>query len=176
MVIAMKNDIYRVSDVHHLTPGNWRWMVQVKMKSVKTGSNLEHRFRSEERVEKADMEQLDMEYLYDDGDNYYFMNSKNYEQVALNKEIIGDNKYFLTPNIHINVDIYEGLPVALEMPKTVDLLVTEAEPGLKSATVTNSYKRAVLETGLTIQVPHFVNEGDKIRVDTLEKKYLERVK
>jgi len=176
MVLTMKNDLYRVSDMFHLTPGNWRGMVQVKMKNVKTGSNLEHRFRSDERVEKAEMEEIEMEYLYNDGDNYYFMNTKNYEQVPLNKELIGDNDCYLTPNIHIGIDLYDGLPIAIAMPKTVDLLVTEADPGLKTATVTNTFKRATLETGLVIQVPHFVNEGDKIRVDTLDKKYLERVK
>ncbi len=176
MIIVMKNDIYRVTDVLHLTPGNWRGMVQVKMKGVKTGSNYEYRFRSEEKVDKAEMEQAEMEYLYTDNENYYFMNTKNYEQVALGKEIVGDGSNYLVQNTSITVDMHDGMPVAVEWPNTVDLVVTETEPGIKSATVTNSFKKAILETGMSIQVPHFINTGDKVKVDTAEGKYLQRVK
>ena len=151
-------------------------MVQTKLKSVKTGSIIEHRFRSEDRVEQAYMEMHQMEYLYTDGTDYYFMNTATFEQIHLPVDLLEDSIPYLTPNIQIQVEFYEGRPIGIDLPPSVELKVVSTEPALRGATVSNVSKPATLETGLVIQVPPFVNEGEVIRVDTNEGKYLERVK
>jgi elongation factor P len=176
MVILFEKELYRVLSVHHVTPGNWRGMVQTKLRNLKTGSNYEHRFRSEDRVEQGNLEQHEMEYLYASGDEYVFMNTETYDQVHLHPEVLGDAVYYLTPNCRLQVDFHDGNPVAIELPLTVDLKVVETEPGLKGATVTNQMKPAKTETGLIVQVPPFIDVGEKIRVDTSDGKYLERAK
>lgn len=176
MVILLEGNLYRVLSVNHVTPGNWRGMVQTKLRNLKTGSNYEHRFRSEDRVEQGNLEQHEMEYLYSSGDEYVFMNTKTFEQVHLDREVLGDAVHYLTSNCKLDIDFYEGNPVAIELPLTVDLKVVETEPGLKGATVTNQLKPAKLETGLVVQVPAFISVGEVIRVDTAEGKYLERAK
>jgi elongation factor P len=137
---------------------------------------IEHRFRSEDRVEQAMVDEQEMEYLYKDGDQYCFMNTQDYEQIHLSKDTLGDAANYLIPNIQLKIQMYEGRAVGIDLPITVDLTVTETEPGLKSATVSNVTKPATLETGLVVQVPPFINAGEKIRVDTAEGKYLERAK
>jgi len=176
MVILLKNELYRVTNVLHITPGNWRGMVQTKLKNIRTGTGMEQRFRSEDRVEKADLNTVEMEYIYKEGDHYYFMNSKTYEQVALPKELLGDLVGYLVHNAKLEVEYNQDQPVGIELPKTVNLKVIESEPTLKGATATASFKSAVLETGITIQVPQFVEKGDVIKVDTTEGNYLERVR
>ena len=120
------------------------------------------------------MEDHDFEYLYDDGEFYYFMNIENYEQMHLTKDILGDATNYLTPNLKISIEFYEGKPMGVELPATVDLTVVEVEPGLKGATVSNVTKPAKTETGLIVHVPAFINEGEKIRVNTSEGTYQER--
>lgn len=176
MTIKLNNELYRVFSFQHITPGNWRGMVQTKLKSVKTGSIIEHRFRSEDRVDQAYLETHEMEYLYTDGTDYYFMNTASFEQIHLPMELLEDSVPYLTPNIKIQVECYEGKPIGIELPPSVELKVISTEPALRGATVSNVNKPATLETGLVIQVPPFVNEGEVIRVETNEGKYLERVK
>ena len=176
MVINYKNDLYRVTSILHITPGNWRGMVQTKMKNIKTGTGTEQRFRSEDLVEKADLNTAEMEYIYREGDHYYFMNTETYEQVALPEDLIGDLVGYLVHNTRVQVEYNQDQPVGIELPKTVNLKVVEAEPSLKGATATASFKSAVVETGITIQVPQFVNAGDMIKIDTAEGSYLERVR
>jgi elongation factor P len=151
-------------------------MVQTKLKSVKSGSIIEHRFRSEDRVEQAFFETHEVEYLYSDGSDYYFMNTETFEQFHLPAELLEDAIPYMIPNIKLQVEFYEGRPIGVEMPASVELRVVSTEPGLRGATVSNVTKPATMETGLVIQVPPFINEGELIRVDTSDGKYLERVK
>jgi elongation factor P len=174
MVIKYNNDLYSVFSVTHRTPGNLRGFVQAKMRNLKSGTMTENRFSSEDRVEKAIMEEHEMEYLYDDGEYYYFMNIENYEQMHLMKELLGDATQYLIPNLKVTVEFYEGKPISVELPATVDMTVVETEPGLKGATVSNVTKPAKMETGLVVQVPPFISEGEKIRVNTAEGTYQER--
>jgi len=174
MVIKFNNDLYSVFSMVHRTPGNLRAFVQVKLRNLRNGSQLEHRFSSTEQVERAVLDEQEMSYLYDDGEAYYFMNTENYEQVHLTREFLGDAVEYLIADLKVHVEFYDGRPISVELPPTVDLKVIETEPGLKGATVSNVTKPAKLETGLVVQVPAFINEGEKIRVSTVEGAYLER--
>src|SRR6202051_1272417 len=174
MVIKFNNDLFSIFSVNHRTPGNLRGFVQAKMRSLRSGTMIEHRFSSEDKVERAILDEVKMEYLYDDGEYYYFMNSENFEQLHLTKDILGDAVSYLIPELKVSVEFYEGKPMSVELPATVDLKVIETEPGLKGATVSNVTKAAKLETGLVVQVPAFIVEGEKIRVSTSEMAYLER--
>ena len=174
MVIKYNNELYSVFSVAHRTPGNLRGFVQAKMRSLRTGSMTENRFSSEDKVEKAMMDEQEMEYLYDDGEYYYFMNTETYEQMHLLKDLLGDATQYLIPQLKVKVEFYEGKPISVELPATVDMTVVETEPGLKGATVSNVTKPAKLETGLMVQVPAFITEGEKIRVNTTEGTYQER--
>ena len=174
MVIKHNNDLHAVFSVEHRTPGNLRAFIQAKLRNLRTGAMYEHRFRSADAIEKVTVDEVEMEYLYNDGDNYHFMNTENYEQTHLTKDVLGDSVDYLIPNLQIKVEFFDGKPVGIELPQTVELTVVETEPGLKSATATNVTKPAKLETGLVVQVPPFINEGEKIRVDTSEGAYLSR--
>jgi elongation factor P len=174
MVVKWNNELYSIFKMEHRTPGNLRGFVQVKMRSLRSGSMTEHRFSSEDKVERANLDEQEMEYMYDDGESYYFMNTENYEQMHLTKELLGDAVDYLIPQLHVNVEFYEGKAISVELPPTVDMQVLETEPGLKGATVSNVTKPAKLETGLVVQVPAFINEGEKIRVSTAEGTYQER--
>jgi elongation factor P len=176
MIIEFNNDLYRLTDVFHNTPGKGQASVQTKMKNIKTGTNAEYRFRSDATAIKASLESKEMEFLYQDGDDFYFMDTTTFEQIPLNKEILAESVFYLLPNIKVNINYYNNEPVGIEMPPAVELKIKETEPTLKTATVTSSYKPAVLETGLKIQIPPFLDVGDIIRVDTSEGKYLERAK
>ncbi len=174
MVIKFNNELYSVFKMEHRTPGNLRGFVQCKMRNFKTGTMIEHRFSSEDRVERASLDEHEMEYLYDDGEYFYFMNTETFEQMHLMKDLLGDAVNFLIPQLHVNVEFYEGKPISVELPPSVEMTVVETEPGLKGATVSNVTKPAKTETGLVVQVPPFINEGEKIRVSTSESAYLER--
>jgi elongation factor P len=174
MVIKFNNELYSVFSMTHRTPGNLRGFVQAKMRSLRTGSMTEHRFSSEDRVEKAVLDEQEMEYLYDDGEYFYFMNTSTYDQMHLTKDLLGDATNYLIPQLKVSVEFYEGKPISVELPATVDMTVVETEPGLKGATVSNVTKPAKMETGLVVQVPPFISEGEKIRVNTSEGVYLER--
>jgi elongation factor P len=174
MVVKFNNELYSVFSMTHRTPGNLRGFVQARMRSLRSGTMMEHRFSSEDKVEKAIMEEQEMEYLYDDGEYFYFMNTENYEQMHLMKDLLGDAVNYLIPQLKVKVEFYEGKPLGVELPATVDLTVVETEPGLKGATVSNVTKPAKTETGLVVQVPPFIVEGEKIRVNTSEGTYQER--
>jgi len=174
MVIKFNNQLYSIFKMEHRTPGNLRGFVQVKMRNLATGTMIEHRFSSEDRVERAALDEQEMEYLYDDGEYFYFMNTESFEQMHLTKDLLGDATDFLIPQLKVAVEFYEGKPISVELPPSVDLTVVETEPGLKGATVSNVTKPAKMETGLMVQVPPFINEGEKIRVSTSEGTYLER--
>ena len=174
MVIKFNNELFSIFKMEHRTPGNLRGFVQVKMRRLSSGSMQEHRFSSDDKVERASLEQHEMEYLYDDGEYYYFMNTENFEQIHLMKELLGDATNFLIPNLKVNVEFYEGKPISVELPPSVDLTVVETEPGMKGASVSNVTKPAKTETGLVVLVPPFITEGEKIRVSTSESAYLER--
>ena len=174
MIIKHNNDLHSVFSVEHRTPGNLRAFIQAKLRNLRTGAMFEHRFRSPDPIEKINVDETQMEYLYNDGDAYYFMNTENYEQLHLNKDILGDAVDYLTPNLQIKVEFFDGKAVGIELPQTVDLKIIETEPGLKSATASSVTKPAKTETGLIVQVPPFINEGETIRVDTAEGTYLSR--
>src|ERR1700683_5545310 len=174
MVVKFNNDLFSVFKMEHRTPGNLRGFVQVEMRSLRSGSMTEHRFSSEDRVERAALDEQEMEYLYDDGEYYYFMNTETFEQMHLTRDILGDGVDYLVPQLKVHVEFYEGKPISVELPPTVDLTVVETEPGLKGASVSNVTKAAQLGTGLMVQVPPFIVEGEKIRVSTSEGTYQER--
>src|ERR1700747_84293 len=174
MIIKHNNDLHSVFSVEHRTPGNLRAFIQAKLRNLRTGAMFEHRFRSADAVETIDADEVQMEYLYNDGDDYYFMNTENYEQTHLTKDILGDAVDYLTPNLQIKIEFFDGRAVGVELPQTVELTVVETEPGLKSATASSVTKPAKTETGLIVQVPPFINEGEKIKVDTAEGTYLSR--
>jgi len=174
MVIKFNNELFSIFSVNHRTPGNLRGFVQAKMRNLRNGSMMEHRFSSEDRVERAVLDEREMEYLYDDGEYYYFMNTEDYEQMHLTKDILGDAIQYLIPQLKVAVEFYEGKAISVELPATVDMTVVETEPGIKGASVSNVTKAAKLETGLVVQVPPFIAEGEKIRVNTAEGTYQER--
>ncbi len=176
MIIVHEGDLYRVASVKHLTPGNKRGFMQTKLKNLKTGLGTERKFRSEDRIEQASLENRTMQYLYGDGGLHTFMDTESYEQISLGGEVIGDLLSYLLPNHVVEIEFFEGKPVGISPPSTVDLEVVDTEPTLKGATASASYKPAKLETGVTIQVPPFIQVGDRVRVDPLEGKYLERVR
>ncbi len=175
-VIKHGGKLFSVFSVTHRTPGNLRAFVQAKLRDLRSGAMIEHRFRSEDRIEQAVLDETEMQFLYRDGDAFHFMNTETFDQIQLNADVLGESAAYLLPEGMIKVEFFEGQPVGIELPPTVDLAVVETEPGLKSATASNVTKPAKLETGLVVQVPPFINEGEKIRVDTTEGKYLERAK
>jgi elongation factor P len=176
MCIKHDNDLYRVVDAQHKTPGNLRGLVQVKMRSLKNGSNMEHRFRSVDMVERAYMDETEMEFLYQEGEMYHFMNNETFEQMALSAEVLGDAVPYLFPNIKLKIEMYEGRPVGIELPMIVEMTVVSTEPSIKGASVSNQSKPAKMETGLVVNVPPFIGEGERIRIDTSTGQYVERVK
>jgi len=174
MVVKFNNDLFSVFSVAHRTPGNLRGFVQARMRNLRSGTMIEHRFSSEDKVERAIMDEVEMEFLYEDGENYYFMNTENFEQTHLSKDLLGDATSYLIPQLKVKVEFYEGTAISVELPATIDMTVVETEPGMKGASVSNVTKPAKMETGLVVQVPPFIKEGEKIRVNTSEGSYLER--
>lgn len=173
-LIIHNGELHRVHEVVHKTPGNLRGFVQVKMRNLRSGSMNEHRFGSTDRVEKAALDEREMEYLYSDAAGHHFMDNESFDQLTLSDEVIGDQMAYLLPNTVISVDLYEGNPVGIELPNTVTLKVVETQPGMKGATASASYKPATLETGLQVMVPQFVEAGTRIKIDTRDNSYLER--
>src|SRR6476469_4916840 len=166
MLIKHGNDLFRILELHHLTPGNKRAHIQARMRNIRTGTLMDEKFRAEEDIERATLDEREMQYLYNDGDTFYFMDTSSYDQVHISAEALGDSKDYLIPEMLIRVEFYDVEPVGIELPPTVDLVVKETVPGIKGATASNKIKPATLETGLVIQVPSFINEGDKIRINT----------
>ena len=174
MIIKHNEQLHLVFKVEHRTPGNLRAFIQAKLRNLKSGAMFEHRFRSADAIEKVVVDAVTMEFLYNDGDDYYFMNPEDYEQTVLKHSTLGDAVESLTPNMHITISYFDGIAVGIDLPQTVELTVIETEPGLKSATASSVTKPAKMETGLVVQVPPFINEGEKIKIDTSEGTYLSR--
>ena len=175
MLIKVGNDLFRLLELHHLTPGNKRAHIQVRMRNIRTQSLMDEKFRAEEDVERASLDEREMQYMYNDGDHFYFMDTANYEQIQISAEALGDSKDYLIAEAIIRVEFYEEEPVGIELPPTVDLVVKQTVPGIKGATASAQIKPATLETGLVVNVPSFINEGDRIRVNTETGEYQSRV-
>ena len=175
MLIKVGENLFRILDLHHLTPGNKRAHIQARMRNIRTQSLMDEKFRAEEDVERAVLDEREMQYLYNDGDHYYFMDTSSYEQIQISAEGLGDSKDYLIADAIIKVEFYDVEPVGIELPATVDLVVKETVPGIKGATASAQVKPATLETGLVLNVPSFINEGDKIRVNTETGEYQGRV-
>jgi elongation factor P len=174
MVIVHEGQLYTVHSVDHRTPGNKRGAMATKMKNLKSGSIIDYRFRAEDFVERAVLDEIEFQFMYQDGEGYHFMNTENYEQIHLSAEVLGDAVSYLIPDLVVNLEFYEGKPIGAILPDTVDLVVTETEPTVQKATASAVMKPAKLETGLTINVPPFINNGDKVKVDTSEARYIQR--
>ena len=174
MLIKMGEDLFRVLDVQHVTPGNLRGFVRVKMRNIRSGLLADNRFRSEDTVERETLDERQMQYLYQDGDDFHFMDTVSFDQVHLSSEALGDSVSYLKPEMTIQVEFYGSEPVGIELPLTVDLKVVETAPGIKGATASNQIKPATTETGLVVNVPPFVNTGDMVRVSTETGEYLSR--
>ncbi len=174
MLVKMDGGPYRVVDLHHITPGNKRGHVQCKLRDIRSGRLVDYKFRSEDDVERAVLDEMEMQFLYRDGDMFNFMDTTTYEQIHISQETLGDQALYLLPESVIRVDFFEGQPVGVELPVTVDLKVVDAVPGIKGATAAAQVKPATLETGLVVSVPAFVNAGDVIRVNTETGEYLSR--
>ena len=175
MVIQHEGQLFTVFSTEHRTPGNKRGSMQTRMKNLRTGAIIDYRFRAEEFVERAFLDEVEFEYLYNEGDAYHFMNTETYEQIQLTKNELGESVYYLIPNTVVKVEFFENKPIGLDLPDTIDLTVVHTEPTVQKATASAVMKPAKLETGLVIQVPPFVNNGDRVKVDTSEARYVQRV-
>ena len=176
MVIRYNGELYTVTEFHHVSPGNWRAFVRVRLKNLKTGRVLEQRFRAGEEIEEVRVEHQNWQFLYVDGDDYIFMNTETFDQQPVPKEMLGDALPFLKEQDIVEMLVVGENIIAVELPNFLELRVESAEPGVRGDTANNVTKPATLETGAIINVPLFVNPGDKIRVDTRSGQYVERVK
>jgi elongation factor P len=175
MVIQHEGQLFTVFSVDHRTPGNKRGSMQTRMKNLRTGTMIDYRFRAEEFVDRAILDEVEFEYLYNEGDEFHFMNTQTYEQMQMTREELGETVYYLIPNTTVKIEFFEERPIGVDLPDTMELKVLETEPTLQKATASAVMKPATLETGLVIQVPPFVNSGDRVKVDTTEARYVQRV-
>jgi len=176
MVILFNGDLCKIIEFRHHTPGNLRAMVQAKMRNFRTGNQFEHRFRSGDPIDQAYIDHNEMEYLYSDGAAHHFMNTENYEQIEISADELGSAAQWLTPGIKLQVQFYDSKPIGVELPKTIRGKIVETQPMMRGATASASYKPAILENGVTVQVPPFITEGEEIIVDPVENTYVERAK
>ncbi len=174
MIVVHDKELYTVFSVEHRTPGNKRGSMQTKMRNLRTGNIIDYRFRAEEFLERAVVDEIEYQFMYSDGDGYHFMNTENFEQMSLSPEILGEAAYYLIGDMNVRVEFYENKAIGVALPDTVDLKVVDTEPTLQKATASAVMKPAKLETGLTINVPPFINNGDRIKVDTSEARYIQR--
>ncbi|MCE9636882.1 MAG: elongation factor P [Planctomycetes bacterium] len=175
MVIQHEGDLWRCLETQHVTPGNWRGMVQATLRNLRTGSKHEMRFRSTDKIEPAFIEIAQMQYSYKDRGFFVFMNTETFEETSVEAELLGEGVQFLTEGLVVNVQLHDGKPVGLDLPASVTLTVKETTPGVRGDTVNNTRKDAVLETGLAVKIPLFIGEGEKVRVDTRTGEFMERV-
>ena len=174
MLVKIGADLFRVLELQHVTPGNLRGFVRIKFRNIRNGSLSDQKLRSEDTMERAVLEEREMQFLYKDGDAFHFMDTVSFEQIHIDAEALGDHVNYLIPDAIITVEFYGSDPVGIELPPTVDLTVEDTAPGIKGATASNQIKPARLETGLVVNVPPFVNTGDKVRVSTDTGEYLSR--
>jgi len=175
MVIQHEGDLYSVFSVDHRTPGNKRAAMQTRLRNLRTGTMTDYRFRAEDSVDRAHLDEIEFQFMYKETEDYHFMNNENYEQMHLNKEVLGDSTDYLIPDMNVKIEFHEGRALGINLPDTVDLKVADTEPGIQKATASSVMKPATMETGLVVQVPPFVNIGDVIRVNTSEGTYVQRV-
>ena len=176
MCIKHENELYRIVEAQHKTPGNLRGLVQTKIRNLRTGAISEHRFRSVDMVERAILDEAEMEYLYQDGDNYIFMNPTSFEQVNIPADMLGDSAPFLQEGMECQVALFNEVPISVEIPQRVTLEITDTEPAIKNQTASSSFKPAVLSNGVRTMVPPHVTSGTRIVVDTSDGSYIERAK
>jgi len=174
MLVKIDQDLFRVLELQHVTPGNLRGFVRVKFRNIRSGNLSDQKLRSEDTLDRATLDEREMQYLYQDGDDYYFMDTTSYEQIHISSEALGDSTNYLKPEMTIKVEFYGTEPVGIELPPQVDLKVLDTAPGIKGATANNQIKPATLETGLVVNVPPFVNTGDVVKVNTETGEYLSR--
>jgi elongation factor P len=174
MIIVHDGDLYSVHSVDHRTPGNKRGAMATRMRNLRSGSTIDYRFRAEDFVERAVLDEIEFQYLYSDANGYNFMNTETFEQIHVNGDVLGDAVYYFIPNLVLKLEFYEGKPIGALLPDTVDVTVVDTEPTVQKATASAVMKPAKLETGLTIQVPPFINNGDKVKVNTAEGTYIQR--
>ena len=175
MLIEYKNDLWQVLKTQHVKPGKGGAFAQVEMKSVNKNTKLNERFRSSESVEKASLDETKFNYLYDDETDYYFMDPKSFEQINIKKEIVGEKGRLLTENLEVSISFYNESPLAVELPNQVTCTIETTDVALKGQTVSSSYKPATLDNGINIQVPPFIDSGDKIIVDTRTMEYIKKI-
>jgi elongation factor P len=175
-IIEHEGQLWRVMEATHRTPGNKRGFMQAKLRNLKSGTQTEYKFASEDRVERVSLEQHIAEYLYESGGRYTFMNTENYEQIEISAEDLGDSASWLAPGLKLQVQFYEGRPIGVELPKTVKAKILETQPMMRGATASASYKPATLENGVVVLVPPFVTEGEEIIVDPSDNRYIERAR
>jgi elongation factor P len=174
MLIKVGENLFRVLELQHVTPGNLRGFVRVKLRNIRTGALADQKLRSEDEIERATLDEKSMQYLYRDGDSFHFMDTETYEQIALTEEVLGDAMNYMVAESVIEMEFYGSEPVGIELPQTVDLTVVDTTPAIKGATASAQLKPATLETGLVVQVPPFVNQGDRVRINTETGEYQSR--
>tara|TARA_B100000902_G_scaffold312397_1_gene302548 strand:+ start:1063 stop:1623 length:561 start_codon:yes stop_codon:yes gene_type:complete len=175
MLLEHKGDLWQVLKTQHVKPGKGGAFAQVEMKSVNKNTKLNERFRSSETVEKASLEEIKYNYLYEDENNYFFMEPKSFEQIELKKDIVGEKGKLLTENLEVSVNFYNETPIAVDLPNQVTCKIENTDVALKGQTVSSSYKPAVLDNGLNIQVPPFIEAGDEVIVDTRNLEYIKKI-
>ena len=175
MLLEFKNDLWQVLKTQHVKPGKGGAFAQVEMKSVNKNTKLNERFRSSETVEKASLEETNFNFLYKDDSNYFFMNPKSFEQIEIKKDIIGDKGMLLTENLEVSVSFYNESPISVDLPKQIQCKIKSTDVALKGQTVSSSYKPALLDNGLSIQVPPFIEDGDDIIIDTRNLEYVKKI-
>jgi elongation factor P len=176
MTVMFNGEPCRVIDFHHHTPGNLRAMVHAKMKKLRTGATMEHRFRATDTIDVATMETHDLQYLYHDGHSYHFMNNESFEQFEMDAEALGDAAQWMTDGMNVTAEYFDGSPIGIELPNSLTLEIVETSPVMRSATKTASYKPAKLSNGVSVNVPEFLSSGEKIRVNPNTGEYLDRAK
>jgi len=176
MIIKHNNDLHLVFSVEHRTPGNLRAFIQAKLRNVRTGAMFEHRFRSGDPIDRVNVDEIAMEYLYQDGDGYHFMNQETYDQITVSKDTIGDQAAFLQENMKVNLSVHESVVVAVALPQRATLEVVETEPTVRGQTASSSYKPAMLSNGVRTMVPPHISPGTRIVVMTADASYVERAK
>ena len=175
MLLEHKNDLWQVLKTQHVKPGKGGAFAQVEMKSMNKNTKLNERFRSNESVEKASLEDIQFNFLYEDENNYFFINPKSYDQIEIKKDIVGDKGKLLTENLEVSVSFYNENPISIDLPNQVNCIIETTDVALKGQTVSSSYKPATLNNGLNIQVPPFIEAGDKVVVDTRNLEYVKKI-
>ena len=175
MLLEYKNDLWQVLKTQHVKPGKGGAFAQIEMKSVGKNTKLNERFRSNETVEKASLEETNFNFLYEDDNNYFFMNPKSFEQIELKKDLVGDKGKLLSENLEVSVNFYNDAPISVDLPNQVNCKIDSTDVALKGQTVSSSYKPAILDNGLSIQVPPFIEAGDEVIVDTRNLEYIKKI-